>query len=109
MLELSNYYIKNVENLIDLFTIINNIYNEIIPDGIINRRNIGDRTRFNRIKKIYFGFKFHALTSIDWFITDFIITPSNIDDRRAIWNLCNKYKSISVIGDNGYVNKRLTP
>lgn len=216
MLELNNYYIQEVKNLTDLFTIIytivDDIYNNIIPITIRNRRNIkdsklsdseiiaisivgelltidsekaffsllnreykylfpnlGDRTRFNRTKRnlhsvikeireyislymqsysnnirvidsmpipvckfgrahfskcfkgeasygrcaskkeTYFGFKFHALITIDGFLADYIITPANIDDRNAVWELCEKYNSISVIGDKGYVNKRLTP
>ena len=216
MLELNNYYIQEVENLTDLFTtifvIIDDIYNEIIPMSIKNRRNIkdsklsdseiiaisivgelltidseksffsllkreykrlfprlGDRTRFNRTKRnlhwviskireyisvfiqsysnnirvidsmpipvcefgrahfskcfkgeasygrcaskkeTYFGFKFHALTTVDGFLTDYVITPANIDDRNAVWDLCDKYNSISIIGDKGYINKRLTP
>ena len=216
MLELNNYYIQELENLTDLFTnifvIIDDIYNEIIPIGIRNRRNIkdsklsdneiitisivgelltidseksffsllkreykelfprlGDRTRFNRTKRnlhsvineireyislyiqsysnnirvidsmpipvcefgrahfskcfkgeasygicaskkeTYFGFKFHALTTVDGFLTDYVITPANIDDRNAVWDLCDKYRSISIIGDKGYINKRLTP
>ena len=216
MLELNNYYIQEQKNLTDLFTnvfvIIDDIYNEIIPMSISNRRNIndsklsdseiitisivgelltidsekalfsllkreyknlfpklGDRTRFNRTKRnlhwviskirdyissfmqsysnnirivdsmpipvcefgrahfskcfkgeasygrcpskkqTYFGFKFHALTTVDGFLTDYVITPANIDDRNAVWDLCEKYKSISIIGDKGYVNKRLTP
>ena len=216
MLELNNYYIQELENLTDLFTnifvIIDDIYNEIIPIGIRNRRNIkdsklsdseiitisivgelltidseksffsllkreykelfprlGDRTRFNRNKRnlhlviskirgyisefmqlysnnirvidsmpipvcefgrahfskcfkgeasygicaskkeTYFGFKFHALTTVDGFLTDYVITPANIDDRNAVWDLCDKYRSISIIGDKGYINKRLTP
>ena len=216
MLELNNYYIQELENLTDLFTnifvIIDDICNEIIPIGIRNRRNIkdsklsdseiitisivgelltidseksffsllkreykelfprlGDRTRFNRTKRnlhlviskirgyisefmqlysnnvrvidsmpipvcefgrshfskcfkgeasygicaskkeTYFGFKFHALTTVDGFLTDYIITPANIDDRSAVWDLCDKYRSISIIGDKGYINKRLTP
>ena len=44
MLELNNYYIQEVENLTDLFTIIytivDDIYNNIIPIDIRNRRNI---------------------------------------------------------------------
>ena len=60
-------------------------------------------------KQTYFGFKFHALTTIDGFLSDYIITPANVDDRNAVWDLCDKYKSISIIGDKGYVNKRLTP
>ena len=216
MLELNNYYIQKVENLTDLFTIIftivDDIYNDIIPINIRNRRNIkdsklsdseiitisivgelltidsekaffsllsreysklfpklGDRTRFNRTKRnlhsvineireyislyiqsysnnirvidsmpipvcefgrahfskcfkgeasygvcpskkqTYFGFKFHALTTVDGFLTDYVITPANIDDRNAVWDLCAKYNSISIIGDKGYINKRLTP
>ena len=216
MLELNNYYIHKLENLTDLFTnifvIIDDIYNEIIPNSIRNRRNIKDsklsdseiitisivgelltinseksffsllkreykslfpklgyRTRFNRNKRnlhsviskireyiseifqfnsdniriidsmpipvckfgrahfskcfkgeasygrcaskkeTYFGFKFHALTTIDRFLTDYVITPANIDDRSAVWDLCDKYNSISIIGDKGYINKRLTP
>ena len=194
MLELNNYYIQKVENLTDLFTIIftivDDIYNDIIPISIRNRRNIkdsklcdseiitisivgelltidsekaffsllsreysklfpklGDRTRFNRTKRnlhsvineireyislyiqsysnnirvidsmpipvcefgrahfskcfkgeasygvcpskkqTYFGFKFHALTTIDGFLTDYVITPANVDDRNAVWGL----------------------
>ena len=216
MLELNNYYIHKLENLTDLFTnifvIIDDIYNEIIPNSIRNRRNIKDsklsdseiitisivgelltinseksffsllkreykslfpklgyRTRFNRNKRnlhsviskireyiseifqfnsdniriidsmpipvckfgrahfskcfkgeasygrcaskkeTYFGFKFHALTTVDGFLTDYVITPANIDDRSAVWDLCDKYNSISIIGDKGYINKRLTP
>ena len=60
-------------------------------------------------KQTYFGFKFHALTTIDGFLTNYVITPANIDDRNAVWDLCEKYNSISIIGDKGYVNKRLTP
>ena len=191
MLELNNYYIQELENLTDLFTnifvIIDDIYNEIIPIGIRNRRNIkdsklsdseiitisivgelltidseksffsllkreykelfprlGDRTRFNRTKRnlhlviskirgyisefmqlysnnvrvidsmpipvcefgrarfskcfkgeasygrcaskkeTYFGFKFHALTTVDGFLTDYVITPANIYDRNVV-------------------------
>lgn len=216
MLKLNNYYFQEVENLTDLFTIIytivDDIYNDIIPINIRNRRNIkdsklsdseiitisivgelltidsekaffsllrreykvlfpkiGDRTRFNRTKRnlhavireirehislfiqhqssnirvidsmpipvcefgrahfskcfkgeasygrcpskkeTYFGFKFHALTTVDGFLTDYVITPANIDDRNAVWDLCDKYNSISIIGDKGYINKRLTP
>ena len=46
MLELNNYYIQEQKNLTDLFTnvfvIIDDIYNEIIPMSISNRRNIND-------------------------------------------------------------------
>ena len=44
MLELNNYYIQEIENLTDLFTIIytiiDDVYKDIIPISIRNRRNI---------------------------------------------------------------------
>ena len=46
MLDLNDYYIQEVENLTDLFTIIYtivyDIYNHIIPTNIRNKRNIKD-------------------------------------------------------------------
>ena len=43
MLELNNYYIQEIENLTDLFTIIytiiDDVYKDIIPISIRNRRN----------------------------------------------------------------------
>ena len=60
-------------------------------------------------KQTYFGFKFHALTTVDGFLTGYIITSANIDDRNTVWDLCSKYNSVSIIGDKGYINKRLTP
>ena len=50
-------------------------------------------------KKLILVFKFHALTTVDGFLTDYVITPANIDDRNAVWDLCDKYNSISIIGE----------
>ena len=61
------------------------------------------------LKKTYFGFKFHALTTVDGFLTDYVITSANVDDRNTVWELCDKYRSIFIIGDKGYINKMLTP
>lgn len=60
-------------------------------------------------KETYYGFKLHALTTLDGFITDFVLTPANIDDREAVWDLVESYKSKSIIGDKGYINKYLSP
>lgn len=216
MLELNKYYIQNNENLRDIFTIIytliDDIYLEVTPIHIRNRRNIGesnlsdseiitiailgeafglssekswfnfikreyidlfpkigDRTRFNRTKnnlhdtilniqknmlsligyeedklriidsmpipvcefgrakftksfkgiasygycaskkETFFGFKLHALCTQNGFISDFVLTRANVDDREAVWDLVNQYADISIIGDKGYVNKRLSP
>ena len=35
-------------------------------------------------KETYFGFKFHALTTVDGFLTDYVITPANIYDRNVV-------------------------
>ena len=62
---------------------------------------------FDSKKETYFGFKFHTLTTVDGFLTDYVITPANVDDRNTVCDLCDKYKSISIIGDKGYINKKL--
>lgn len=36
-------------------------------------------------KETYLGFKLHMLVAQDGFVTDFTLTPANIDDRVAIW------------------------
>ena len=216
MLELNKYSIKEIENLKDfitvVFVIIDDIYHDIAPTHIKERRNINDallsdseiitisivgelltidsekawfsfvkknlldlfpklcdRTRFNRTrrnlhsiieeirksighvlgyrsqsvrivdsmpipvckfgrahfhknfkvdaaygycaskKETFYGFKLHALTTLEGFITDFVLTPANIDDREAVWDLVDSYHSIDIIGDKGYINKTLTP
>lgn len=58
-------------------------------------------------KETYYGFKLHAITTIEGFITDFILTPANIDDREAVWELVDTYNSITIIGDKGYTSKHL--
>lgn len=60
-------------------------------------------------KETYYGFKLHVITTFEGFITDFIITLANIDDREAVWDLVDKYESITILGDKGYVNKNLNP
>ncbi|WP_058485035.1 IS982 family transposase [Defluviitalea phaphyphila] len=217
MLKLNNYSITEIENLKDFFTvsfvIIDDIYQEIIPDNIRNRKNINlailsdseiitialvgelltidsenawfkfvkknfkdlfpklcDRSRFNRTRKnlssvidevrkqltnffksnqpnyriidsmpipvckfgrahfhktfkthasygycpskkeTYYGFKLHVLTTFEGYITDFVLTNAAVDDRKAIWELTDKYeKGLTIIGDKGYINKDLNP
>lgn len=38
-----------------------------------------------------------------------VLSPANVDDREAVWEAVDKYQSIWVIGDKGYINKYLTP
>jgi len=60
-------------------------------------------------KKItYYGYKVHAMCTTNGFITDFILTPANIDDREAVWELFEIYnRHVWMIGDKGYISARL--
>lgn len=60
-------------------------------------------------KETYYGFKLHVLTTVDGYVTDFVLTPANIDDREAVWELIETYKNITILGDKGYANKYLSP
>ena len=53
-------------------------------------------------KETYLGYKLHMLTTLDGFVTDFVITPANIDDRAAVWDLIASYNNITILGDKGY-------
>lgn len=215
MLEFTNYSIQKVDDLKDFFTvcytIIDDIYKDLIPYKIQNRRNvlesklsdseiitislvgevatidsenawfnfvknnfkelfpkIGDRSRFNRTKRnlyttireiqskffeltnmhnssirivdsmpipvskfgrayfskcfkdvaaysycaskkeTYFGLKLHALVTTEGYVTDFLVTAANIDDRDPLLELTSSYRNIQIIGDKGYVSDDLT-
>ena len=58
-------------------------------------------------KATYFGFKVHALITLDGFITAFDITPASTDDRERLRDLMGEHYSLSVIGDKGYVGKQI--
>lgn len=57
-------------------------------------------------KEIYYGFKFHALTTFDGYLTDFILTPANVDDRAAVWDLTHSLSPVTIIGDKGYIGDK---
>lgn len=57
-------------------------------------------------KEIYYGFKFHALTTFDGYLTDFILTPANVDNRAAVWDLTHSLSPVSIIGDKGYIGDK---
>lgn len=59
-------------------------------------------------KLTYYGYKVHALCTTNGFIADFILTPANVDDREAVWELVESYnRHIWMIGDKGYISTRL--
>ena len=59
-------------------------------------------------KETYLGYKLHLLATLDGFVTDFVVTPANIDDREAMWELINSYRRIILLGDKGYIGKSTT-
>lgn len=58
-------------------------------------------------KEPYFGLKLHALVTVDGFISDFFLTPANIDDRAAVFELTENKPSIKIIADKGYIDESL--
>lgn len=54
-------------------------------------------------KETYFGYKVHALITLEGFITSFEITPASIDDREGLKDLVINQSNITVIGDKGYI------
>lgn len=43
------------------------------------------------------------LVTLDGFVTDFVVTPANIDDRDGVWDLLDSFEAITLIGDKGYI------
>ncbi len=59
-------------------------------------------------KQTYFGYKVHALTTIDGAVMIFEITPANVDDRNGLRDMVSDFTDFySVFGDKGYVDKNL--
>ncbi len=55
-------------------------------------------------KEIYFGLKLHALITSYGFITDFLLTTANIDDRDAVFELIQTNSNIKILADKGYID-----
>ena len=50
----------------------------------------------------------HALCAKNGAITDFILTPANVDDREAVWELVERYNEhLWLVGDKGYISALL--
>ena len=59
-------------------------------------------------KQTYFGYKVHALTTVDGAVMIFEITPANVDDRNGLRDMVSDFTDFySVFGDKGYVDKNL--
>lgn len=51
--------------------------------------------------------KLHALITTDGFITDFLLTTANTDDRDAVFELIQTNANIKILADKGYIGNEL--
>lgn len=58
-------------------------------------------------KETYFGFKVHALITLEGYITAFEITPASVDDREGLRDLAENRLGLVILGDKGYTGKLL--
>lgn len=53
-------------------------------------------------KETYFGYKVHALITLEGYITAFEITPASIDDREGLRDIVETRSNLVILGDKGY-------
>ena len=58
-------------------------------------------------KETYFGYKVHAMITLEGFITSFEITPASTDDREGLRDMTDGLSDITILGDKGYVGEKL--
>ena len=58
-------------------------------------------------KETYFGYKVHALVTLEGYITAFEITAASVDDREGLRGLVEGKEGLVVLGDKGYVGETL--
>lgn len=54
-------------------------------------------------KEHYYGFKVHVVTDLDGNPYDYVLTPANVDDRDAVFELSDLVEIDVLFGDKGYV------
>ena len=58
-------------------------------------------------KETYFGYKVHALITLEGYIAAFEITAASVDDREGLRCLMEGKEGLVVLGDKGYVGETL--
>jgi hypothetical protein len=53
----------------------------------------------------YYGLRGHAVMSLNGFITAFIVTPANLDERLSMGDLTGQIKGM-LIGDKGFIDQK---
>ena len=59
-------------------------------------------------KETYFGYKVHAMITLEGYITTFEITPASTDDREGLRDIIEGQSGLVILGDKGYVGEALT-
>ena len=59
-------------------------------------------------KETYFGYKVHALVTLEGYITAFEITPASTDDREGLRDITEGCSNLTILADKGYVGEKLT-
>ncbi len=58
-------------------------------------------------KETYFGYKVHAMITLEGYITTFEITPASTDDREGLRDIVEGQSGLVILGDKGYVGEAL--
>lgn len=58
-------------------------------------------------KETYFGYKVHAMITLEGYITTFEITPASTDDREGLKDMVGGQSGLVILGDKGYVGQNL--
>lgn len=58
-------------------------------------------------KETYFGFKVHAMITLEGYITAFEVTPAGIDDRAGLRDHAENKRGLVILGDKGYTGASL--
>ncbi len=56
-------------------------------------------------KESYFGYKVHALITLEGYITSFGVTPASVDGREGLRDLTGELRDAVVLADKGYVGE----
>ena len=58
-------------------------------------------------KETYYGYKVHALITLEGYIASFEITPASPDDREGLRDLADHWSNVTILADKGYVGKNM--
>ncbi len=59
-------------------------------------------------KETYFGFKVHALITLEGYILAFEVTPASVDDREGLRDFAEDHLNLVILGNKGYTGEALS-